>query len=249
MFGWFKKKNVDSRLPFHTDIHCHLVPCIDDGSKSVESSVELLQHMQQWGITRIIPTPHVTEDTFENTPATIDPAYGALVAGANDSGIEIDILPPSAEYRLDSFFVDQLEVGNVRQLGNSFILVENNFSVEPWGLDNMLYDLSLKGYRPILAHPERYLYYHGNLSRYKQLHDRGIYFQCNILSLSGYYGKNVRNVAMKLIDNDLVDFLGTDLHMMRHVDAIEDYMKTSHFNRVSDRLRGRLMNDTFLEKQ
>ena len=94
MFGWFKKKKVDSRLPFPTDIHCHLVPGIDDGSKSVESSVELLQHMQQWGITRIIPTPHVTEDTFENTPATIDPAYGALVAGANDSGIEIEILPP-----------------------------------------------------------------------------------------------------------------------------------------------------------
>ncbi|MDE6402210.1 MAG: hypothetical protein K2K86_00200, partial [Muribaculaceae bacterium] len=162
MFGLFKKNNADVRLPFTTDVHCHLVPGIDDGSESVEESVELLQHMQQWGITRIIPTPHVTEDTFENTPATIDPAYGALVAGAAEAGIGIELMPPSAEYRLDSFFVEQLESGNVRPLGNSFLLVENNFSIEPWGLDNMLYDLSLRGYRPVLAHPERYIYYHSN---------------------------------------------------------------------------------------
>ena len=248
MFGLFKKKNADVRLPFKTDVHCHLVPGIDDGSESAEESVELLRHMQQWGITRIIPTPHVTEDTFENTPATIDPAYGALVAGAAEAGIEIEIMPPSAEYRLDSFFVDQLASGNVRPLGNGYLLVENNFSMEPWGLDNMLYDLSLKGYRPVLAHPERYMCYHSNMQRYRQLHDKGILFQCNLLSFSGYYGKEVRNVAMKLMDNDMIDFLGTDLHMMRHVEAIEEYMPSSHFRRVSERLKDRLMNDTFLNK-
>lgn len=249
MFGWFKKRDADVSLPFSTDIHCHLVPGVDDGSDSVEESVELLQHMRQWGITRIIPTPHVTEDTFENTPATIDPAYGELVAGVTEAGIGIELMPPSAEYRLDSYFVDQLACGNVRELGNGHLLVENNFAVEPWGLDGVLYDLSLKGFKPILAHPERYMYYHGNMQRYRQLHDKGILFQCNILSFSGYYGKAVRDVAMKFIENDMVDFLGTDMHSMRHVESIEEYMKCSHFRRVSERLRGRLMNDTFLNKR
>ncbi len=242
MFAWFKKQ-ATLQLPFHTDIHCHLTPGVDDGSQSVEKSVDLMKHMQQWGITRIIPTPHVTEDTYENTPAIIAPAYRALVAGAADAGVDIELLPPSGEYRLDNFFIEQLGKGDVKPLRDSYLLVENSFSVEPWGIDNTLYMLTLRGFRPVLAHPERYVYYHKHLDRYRQLHDSGVLFQCNLMSLGGYYGKDVKFVANKLLEENLIDFLGTDLHGMRHVVFIEDYMKTSHFCRVSDRLKDRILND------
>lgn len=242
MFNWFRKKEWHS-LPFKTDIHCHLTPGIDDGSRTVEKSVQLLRHMQQWGLTRIFPTPHVTEDTFENTPATIDPAYGALVAGARQAGIEVEIMPPSGEYRLDSFFIDCLEHGLVRPLSGNYILVENSFNQELWNLDEILFDLTVRGFRPILAHPERYVYYHNDFDRYHALHMKGILFQCNLLSLGGYYGKDIKKIANRLMQDDLIDFLGTDIHGMRHVEFIENYMSTSGFRDMSETLRGRLLND------
>lgn len=242
MFSWFRKKEKPL-LPFTTDVHSHLIPGIDDGSDSVEKSVRLLQHMQQWGLTRLVATPHVTEDTFENTPATIDPSFGSLVAGAREAGVGIEFLQPSAEYRLDNFFLQCLEKGIVRPFPGNYLLVENSFNLELLNLDEVLFDLSVKGYKPVLAHPERYVYYHNNLDRYRAIHRSGVLFQCNLMSLGGYYGKEIKKVAEWMLENDMIDFLGTDLHGMRHVVFIERYMSTSHFARVSEVLKPRLLND------
>lgn len=242
MFHWFTRREA-ATLPFSTDVHCHLVPGIDDGSDTAAKSVDMLRRVARWGITRVIPTPHVTEDTFENTPATIDPAYGTLVAAVREAGIGVELLGPSAEYRIDSFFLDSLERGQVRPLSGNYLLVENSYAQEPWDLDEVLFNLSVRGYRPVLAHPERYMYYHSHPGRYRRLHDSGVLFQCNLLSLAGYYGKEVRRTAQWMVDENLIDFLGTDLHAMRHVDAIEDYLKTSHCRRVCDTLAPRLLND------
>ncbi|MDE6449724.1 MAG: hypothetical protein K2L41_06545 [Muribaculaceae bacterium] len=242
MFHWFRKPK-HKVLPFATDIHCHLTPGIDDGSPDVDKSVVLLRHMEGWGIRRIVMTPHVTEDTFENTPATIDPAFGSLVAGARDAGIGIGLLPPSGEYRMDSFFVKCLGEGVVRSLPGGYLLVENSFNVEPWNIDELLFDLAVKGFRPVLAHPERYVYYHSKPSRYKKLHQSGVFMQCNLLSFAGYYGKDVRQMAYWMLDNGLVDFMGTDLHGMRHVEAIARFMSTRDFDRLSRRVEGQLLND------
>lgn len=243
MFTWFRKKE-QALLPFATDMHCHITPGIDDGSESVAESVELMQHMQQWGLKRIIPTPHVTEDTFENTPATVDPAYESLVAGAHDARLEIELLPPSGEYRLDSFFLDSLDKGLVRPLSGHYLLVENGFSQEAMNIDEVLFDLGTKGFQLVLAHPERYMYYHRRPERYRELHSRGILFQCNLMSIGGYYGKEIKRITEMLLKDDMIDFLGTDLHGMRHVRFIDRYMSTSHFKKISDRLRDRLLNDT-----
>lgn len=245
MISWFRKKEP-APLPFSTDIHCHIIPGVDDGSESVDKSVELLQHMQQWGITRIIPTPHHTEEYFENTAATIDPQRESLVAAAREAGITVGIMPASGEYRLDSYFVDLLGKGLVRPLAGSYLLIENNFSMEPYDIDSTLFDLSLKGYKPVMAHPERYTYYHRNPDRYRRLHKNGALFQCNLMSLGGYYGKEIRKTAEWMLENDLIDFLGTDLHGMRHVEFIERYMTTADFARISQALKGRLLNDTII---
>jgi len=243
MFNFFKNKPTESAgLFFHTDIHCHIVPGVDDGSPSVERSVELVRSMSGWGITRIIATPHVTQDTFENTPDTIAQPFAELRHALADNGISIE-LSHSAEYRMDEFFLAQIQAGNLLPMPNGFILVENSYIQEPWNLDKLLFDLNIKGLRPILAHPERYLYYHDKRDRYRQLHDRGTLFQINVLSLSEFYGRAERRVAEWLIEEDMVDFLGTDLHSRQHAASIDSYLNSKDYRRHRKALEGRILND------
>lgn len=243
MFNFFKNKPTESAgLFFHTDIHCHIVPGVDDGSPSVERSVELVRSMSGWGITRIIATPHVTQDTFENTPDTIAQPFAELRHALADNDISIE-LSHSAEYRMDEFFLAQIQAGNLLPMPNGFILVENSYIQEPWNLDKLLFDLNIKGLRPILAHPERYLYYHDKRDRYRQLHDRGTLFQINVLSLSEFYGRAERRVAEWLIEEDMVDFLGTDLHSRQHAASIDSYLNSKDYRRHRKALEGRILND------
>lgn len=244
MFNFFSKKSQESeKLFFTTDIHSHVVPGIDDGSPSVERSVELVNSMKGWGLEKIIVTPHVTQDTFENTPETISAAYSELRDGLKDAGIEID-MDHSAEYRIDEMFVEQFEAGMVRRLHGDYLLVENSYIQEPYNINQILFEVSMKGYIPILAHPERYIYYYDKRSRYDELHRNGILFQVNLLSLAGYYGKEAKKIAEMLIEKDYVDFLGTDLHRRAHVEAIDKYLASKDYRQHRDKLRDRILNDT-----
>ena len=244
MFNFFKKKTQEKpQLFFHTDIHCHLVPGIDDGQKDADSAADLVAHEKSWGIERIICTPHITQDTFENTPETIIPAFNKLREAVDKAGVDIR-LDYSAEHRIDGFFLDQLEKGVVRPMPNNYLLVENSFIQEAWNLDQTLFDITLKGFKPILAHPERYSYYFDKPQRYEQLHSSGILFQINLLSLAGYYGKNEKKIAEMLIDKGLVDLLGSDMHNHRHCEAIEAYTGSKDSNRHARLLTGRLLNDS-----
>lgn len=246
MFNFFRKK-PDERpeLFFHTDIHCHLVPGIDDGQKDADGGADLVAREKEWGIERIILTPHVTQDTFENTPETILPAFEQLKQAVEQRGINIELLH-SAEYRLDGFFSSQLESGMITPMPNNYILVENSFIQEAWNLDKVLFDLKLRGLKPILAHPERYSYYFHKKIRYHQLHDAGTLFQLNLLSLAGNYGKEVKQIAEYLIANDMVDFIGTDMHNQKHCEIIESYFDSKDYRRHAALLKGRIFNDSVL---
>lgn len=244
MFNFFKKKPKEPvELFFHTDIHCHLVPGIDDGQKEAESAADLVAHEHSWGVRRIITTPHVTQDTFENTPEIINEAFEKLRSAVEARGTDIELLH-SAEYRIDGFFQEQLEAGNVNPMPNRYLLVENSFVQEAWHLDELLFDLKIKGFRPILAHPERYSYYFNKRQRYEQLHNAGTLFQINLLSLAGHYGKEVKHVAEYLVENNMVDFIGTDMHNHNHCQAIENYMTTKDYRRHASILAPRILNDT-----
>lgn len=244
MFNFFRKKQPEkAELFFKTDIHCHLVPGIDDGQKTPEGGADLVAREKSWGIERIIATPHVTQDTFENTPEIINAAFDKLRKEVESREIDIK-LDHSAEYRIDGFFNSQLDNGLVNPMPGNYLLVENSFIQEPWNLDKLLFDLKVKGYKPILAHPERYLYYHPKRDRYQQLHDSGTLFQINLLSLAGNYGKDVLRMAEYLIDNDMVDFIGTDMHNSRHAGIIESYLGTRDYRRHASRLADRIFNDT-----
>ena len=242
MFNFFSKKTPE-KLWFATDIHCHIIPGIDDGSPSAEKSVELVENMQAWGIERIFASPHVTQGSFPNTPETIAAARKKLQDALDAKGNPLQ-LDNSAEYRLDDLFAEQRDKGILLTLPGNRLLVENSFIQEPMGCDNLLFELQVSGFRPILVHPERYYYYYSDPDRYRAIHNAGVEFQINLLSLSGYYGKDEKRIAEKLIDMGLVDYVGTDLHGRRHVDSINAYLGSRDFRRHRAALENVIKNDT-----
>lgn len=245
MFNIFKRSKAavePQEFFFTTDIHCHVLPGIDDGSPDAATSVELVGRMKSWGLGRIIASPHVTNLTFPNTPETVSAAREALKKALAEAGTDI-VIENSAEYRIDDLFARNLEAGTLMTLPNNYILIENPFVREPGNLDNVIFDLQVRGLRPILAHPERYSYYYKHPERYEALHNAGAMFQINVLSLAGGYGKEERKIAEMLIDKGLVDFVGTDLHNAAHADIIDRYLASGDYLKDRDRLKGRILND------
>lgn len=245
---FFKKKPKEAiKLPMHTDIHCHIVPGIDDGSPDATTSVELLTRMKGWGLDRIFASPHVADDVFVNSPDTLDPALEELKDAIKASGLDMEV-ERHAEYRIGELSASQIESGIATVLPKDYILIENSFVQEPWNLETFVFNLKLKGLNPILAHPERYKYYSTSGStgknRYRELHNKGLLFQTNILSLAGHYGSTDRDTAEWLISEGLVDFLGTDLHNHRHADTIDAYLQTNKARKHFEAVKGRILNDT-----
>lgn len=242
MFNFFNKPKTPAKLPFTTDIHCHIVPGVDDGSPDINTSLQLIDRMQNWGIKRIFASPHVTQNTFENTPESLAPAVASLKDALAAAGKPVE-LSNHAEYRLDDFSLSFFENGNVMTLPGNYIMIENPFVSEAWFIDQTIFDLQVKGLTPVLAHPERYSYYFKNRARYRQLHDAGAKFQINLLSLAEAYGKEQREIAEQLIADGLVDFVGTDLHNSRHADRIDAYLLTKQAHKHAATLEGKLLND------
>lgn len=248
MFNFFHRKSSSQgqapELFFHTDMHCHLVPGVDDGQQAAVGGAQLIEAERRWGVRHIILTPHVTQDTFENTPETLAEPYRQLQQAVAERGVATDVkLEMSAEYRLDGFFNDEMEKGNLRPLPNKYLLVENSYVQEPWQLDSRLFNLKMQGYAPILAHPERYPYYFEKPERYEEIHNTGTLFQINLLSLAGNYGKHPRRIAEMLIERDMVDFVGTDMHTHAHAQTIERYLTTKDYRRHAEQLAPRILND------
>jgi len=229
LFDIFIKPKELQPLPYSTDMHCHIVPGVDDGAPDTATSLSLLGHMAEWGLTRIYASPHSTQDVYENTPQSLAVPFGELESAAKAAGLPQE-LHHHMEYRIDEFFLRQFDAQNLITLPGKFILIENSFSHEPWGMNNVIYELTNRGYNPILAHPERYSYYaQHHRDRYKDLHDLGTYFQVNLLSLAGHYGKMEREAAVYLLKTKMAQFVGTDLHRMSHVETITRYLRSNRY--------------------
>lgn len=191
-----------------TDIHSHYLPGVDDGFKESEDSVEALRKMVDWGVERIYLTPHVMADLPENRPDFLKERFSSFVQEIPE-GIELRL---SAEYMLDASFYDQLNAG-LLPLGENHILIEMSYLFPSLELLQIIYDLSLRGYIPLLAHPERYLYM--NEQQYVELKEKGCRFQLNLMSLSGQYGKRSCDVAWFLLQKGMYDFVASDIHHLR----------------------------------
>ena len=195
-----------------TDIHSHILPAIDDGSQSVEMSLDILRGLESLGYTRIWTTPHISY-LYPNDKNTIRAAFDSVEEAAGEAGINIE-LHYAAEYMFDDNFVNNLyKQDDLLTLPNKHLIIEFSMQSEPIIFyKDILFDLQMRGYRLILAHPERYLYFHNSFSIYEELKRSGILFQVNLLSLSGYYGKPIKKMAEKFVKRYMIDLLGTDIH-------------------------------------
>ncbi|MBQ9219015.1 MAG: hypothetical protein IJ613_06535 [Muribaculaceae bacterium] len=245
MFNIFHRNKQDTQLFFSTDVHSHILPGVDHGAQTVEDSLEMLRAERRMGIARVVLTSHVTAETFENTPDTLRPAFETLKqAVAQTEDLCHMKLFLSAEYRMDEFWNKQYALDNQIAMPGNYILMENSFHQELLGLDDLLFDLKVKGYKPILAHPERYSYYAMRKQRLEQLHTTGVKFQVNLLSLAGYFGQHCRETALWLVKNGMVDMLGTDMHGMDHARVIQDFINTKEWrNKLVPQLQPHIIND------
>ncbi len=223
MFSFFSSKTLPKDFSFlGTDMHSHLIPGIDDGAKTVEEALALVKELYQLGYRHIITTPHVMADLYPNTPKDITDGLAVLRDAVSAAGLEVKI-DAAAEYFIDEHFAALVDHDQLLTLPENRVLVEMSTLSAPPNLFNDLFRLQTKGYQPVLAHPERYVFLKSDFRQYSRLKDYGCEFQLNILSITGYYGKPVRETALKLLKNNMVNFLGTDMHHERHAASLRDF--------------------------
>jgi protein-tyrosine phosphatase len=222
MFGFFKNKEKEQLdlSGLVADMHNHLIPGIDDGATDMESSIVMIRAMHSLGYRKFIATPHVQWEMFKNTHEIIENGAQAVRERLAETEMKVEFRG-AAEYFLDEH-VDELLEKNIPLLTihKNMVLVEFSFIRQPMDLKEKLFQLQIKGYQPIIAHPERYLYFGAHKYVYDELHDMECVFQLNLLSLCGYYGKKQEELAQYLIKKKYVSLLGSDLHNIRHINIL-----------------------------
>lgn len=225
MFDFLKRKKnlpLTELLPIVTDMHSHILPGIDDGAPDIETSLELIKGIYALGIRKTIATPHIISDIYRNTPATINQALASVQVACAKENIAIEITA-AAEYMLDDYFLHLLrQPERLLTIHKNYILTEQSFATPTENLHQIAFEVVTMGYKPIMAHPERYHFYHQSYDAYHKLKDMGFLLQVNLLSLSGYYGKPVCKAAKYLLTNNLADLVGSDMHHERHLEALQD---------------------------
>jgi tyrosine-protein phosphatase YwqE len=187
MFSFFRKKTeVNSTyFPIAVDMHSHVLPGLDDGSPDVETSVRLIRGMSELGIKKLIATPHIISDLYRNNPQNINAALNLLRNALAENNVQVQI-SAAAEYMMDSYFLELLNgTEPMMTIQDNILLTEFSYAAKPNEPEKFSFAIQTAGYSPILAHPERYSYYHGNYSIYHRLVDLGFMLQLNALSLTG----------------------------------------------------------------
>ncbi len=217
MFSIFNKKvsfSIGELL--QADMHSHILPGIDDGAPDIEASLHLVRGLMGLGYKRLVATPHIISDIHPNTPETIEAAFQQLSAALAENQIDIPV-SYAAEYMLDENFLNMLGEGELLCIREQIVLIETMFMDTPPNLEHILFQMQTHGYQPLLAHPERYHYLDKSFSRLNPFLDRNCLLQCNALSFVGYYGKREQEMALRMLDAGIIDYIGSDMHHNRHL--------------------------------
>ncbi|AWI24435.1 tyrosine-protein phosphatase [Flavobacterium pallidum] len=205
----------------YVDIHSHILFGIDDGAATFEDSKFLVESMMEFGTTAFITTPHTIFSVWDNSREDILSKEDDTKKLLTQNGIIVPFRTAS-EYLMDNNFVKQFQSEPLLTLKDNYVLVEMSYINAPIQLYNILFDLQVAGYTPLLAHPERYLFYHGNFDEYRKLKKAGCEFQINLLSVTGYYGEAVFQTAKRLLEAGMIDFAGSDAHHKNHIRAFSN---------------------------
>ena len=242
LFGLIKDKGVAADLSvLKTDIHSHFIPGIDDGSKSTSNSIELLQAMQDFGYQKVITTPHVMSDSYKNTPEIILSGLEKVRAAIAKTDLNIKI-EAAAEYYLDADFSNKLREKNILTFGSNYLLFEIAFVNPPDNLYQVVFNMQTMGYKPVLAHVERYSFWQNDYSKYEELASRGMLLQMNINSVTGHYSIPTKKAAQWLIDKNMISFVGSDCHHVGHIDLMKKALKEKSLQKLLG--SSKLLNST-----
>jgi protein-tyrosine phosphatase len=235
LFFGKKKSTPGADLSWlEADMHSHLIPGIDDGSPDIETSLELITGLKDLGYKRLITTPHILWDMYQNTPEIINEGLQQVQNAIAEEKLDIT-LSAAAEYYIDDHFESQLaEKEALLKLKENWVLVEFSMVTAQMDIQQILFEMQIQGYQPIIAHAERYSYLAHNKGFYDELRDAGCMLQVNLLSLVGYYGKGVQELAEYLIKKEYYDFAGTDLHNARHLAQLQKVCSSPLLERLKD---------------
>ena len=227
----FKKKKT---FTYSTDIHSHLLPGIDDGSKSMDESIELIRRLKGLGFNKLITSPHVMHHRYPNSSTTILSGLADVREELKKQNIDIE-LESAAEYYLDEHFMELLNKKDILTFGDNYLLFEMSYSSKPVNLESTVFEMKVAGYRPVLAHPERYMFMHNDFSIYEKLKEQGVLFQVNLNSFNGYYSKPVQKVVLKLMEKGYIDFIGSDTHKTKHLEYFKKNLNSKIMRKIFEK--------------
>lgn len=231
MISFFRSKSKFQN-PLHTDVHSHLLAALDDGVRNHEEAIELVRNFYSLGYRKLITTPHVNSDYYRNEPSSIRQTLHDLKNLVAKENIPISI-EAAAEYYLDEELMKKVEAReSLLTFGQMHVLFETNFLNEPYQLNDFIFQVITQGYKPILAHPERYAYM--TMEKAEELRDRGALLQINIPSILGYYSKPIQRLAIKFIEQGWVDLLGSDCHNQNYIHVLEAAPRDRYFRKAVD---------------
>lgn len=248
----FKKKEPQQELPpvdianiIKADMHSHLLPGIDDGAQSLDDSLAMIKGLKEIGFSQLLCTPHVMHDFYKNSTETILKGLGQLREELIKKDINIAI-EAAAEYYFDEELAKRIKSKDILTFGKeNYLLFEFSYFNEHQGVFEGVTDMIQAGYSPVLAHPERYPYFVMDPEKYDKLRDLGLKFQVNLLSFTGHYGESALHGANYLIDNDFVDFIGTDIHREAHLLGLRKALKSPRLHELVNSKK--LLNHTLIK--
>lgn len=234
LFGMFnrqKKEAADLGGTLRVDIHSHLLPGIDDGAPTMDHTIGMLRKFEELGYQKLIFTPHILSGVYDNTSEIILEKLEEVRHVSRELGLNL-ILEASAEYYFDETLFERIRKKDLLPFHGNHILFEFSFRNQPSQVEDIVFSLKSAGYQPVLAHFERYMYFHPSVEVAKSLRERGCYIQVNLNSFTGHYGPDVKNQAIRLLKAGLIDILGTDCHRIQHLELLESSLTESVFHQL-----------------
>lgn len=235
MFGLGTHSLPDNFFHGACDVHCHLLPGVDDGFPSVEKSLQALKKLEERGVKKMILTPHFMKDYPLNNRQSIMAEFETFKTQAAEvCNVELRL---AAEYMLDACFMDHYKQGFLTlDKEGTHVLCETSYMMYEHGITEMIYEIMCSDLQPVIAHPERYEY--ANKDNYFRWKDKRYKFQLNLLSLAGVYGGPARAKAHYLLKEGMYDYIGSDMHGLdnfrRFLPSIK--LKTKEIDAVSQLL-------------
>lgn len=233
MFSIFKKKKpkLSEIIPDgFVDIHSHILPGIDDGPSDVNESINLIKSMEKLGFKKIIGTPHTYPGLYDNTNYSIEKSFKKL-SSAYKNNIQLNF---ASEYLITDSIITKAKNKDLLTIKKNYVLIEMSFISAPINLHDIIFKLQLYGYKPILAHPERYHFMFGNFENFKKLRRIGCEFQLNLFSTVNFYGNDVAKMSEKLLKNDMIDYVGSDIHSYNQINLFDKNLVIESLSKLEE---------------